>query len=328
MSPHPALVLCRKNALIKQFLKDVVWGQLDYLVVDAPPGTSDEHISIAQFLRAAAAPAPAQDGGAEGGPAAGAAAGRNIAGGVDAAIIVTTPQEVSIIDVRKEVSFCRKVGLQVRQAWPGAVVGARARVLHHAAAALDACAGVLLLTLASVCAAAARNTVQVLGVVENMSTLHIALDSVRFVGGSSAPPAAADAAADADGASQQQMDLTAAVRSALQAALVDTGLVASLADVAAAADVFLPTGGGAAKMCQQLGLQLLGKVPLDPLLGQAAEEGRSVLAVAAAAGDGSGEQQGANGAAAAASVAPSAAALRAIVQSVVQQVEAAGVNGS
>ncbi len=43
---------CRKNSLIKQFLKDVHWGALDYLVVDAPPGTSDEHISIAQFLQA------------------------------------------------------------------------------------------------------------------------------------------------------------------------------------------------------------------------------------------------------------------------------------
>jgi Mrp family chromosome partitioning ATPase len=96
----------RKNALIKQFLKDVVWGELDYLVVDAPPGTSDEHISIAQFLRAAAATDAAGS--------AGAAAGCNIAGGRDAAVIVTTPQEVSIIDVRKEVSFCRKVGLQVR----------------------------------------------------------------------------------------------------------------------------------------------------------------------------------------------------------------------
>ena len=38
----------RKNGLIKQFLKDVHWGQLDYLVIDSPPGTSDEHISIAQ----------------------------------------------------------------------------------------------------------------------------------------------------------------------------------------------------------------------------------------------------------------------------------------
>ncbi len=58
------------------------WGDLDYLVVDAPPGTSDEHISIAQFLKGA---------------------------DVDGAVIVTTPQEVSIIDVRKEVNFCHKV---------------------------------------------------------------------------------------------------------------------------------------------------------------------------------------------------------------------------
>ena len=38
----------RKNGLIKQFLRDVDWGPLDFLVVDAPPGTSDEHITIAQ----------------------------------------------------------------------------------------------------------------------------------------------------------------------------------------------------------------------------------------------------------------------------------------
>lgn len=76
----------RKNALIKQFLKDVHWGALDYLIVDAPPGTSDEHISIAQFL-----------------------AGSRVEG----AVIVTTPQEVAIVDVRKEVNFCRKVGLPI-----------------------------------------------------------------------------------------------------------------------------------------------------------------------------------------------------------------------
>ncbi|CAM0945383.1 unnamed protein product [Alopecurus aequalis] len=77
----------RKNGLIKQFLKDVDWGQIDYLVVDAPPGTSDEHISIVQYLQAT---------------------------GVDGAIIVTTPQQVSLIDVRKEINFCKKV-LQGRQ---------------------------------------------------------------------------------------------------------------------------------------------------------------------------------------------------------------------
>ena len=61
--------------------QDVNWGDLDFLVVDAPPGTSDEHISIAQYLKATK---------------------------VDGAVIVTTPQEVAIIDVRKEVNFCKK----------------------------------------------------------------------------------------------------------------------------------------------------------------------------------------------------------------------------
>lgn len=76
----------RKNALIKSFVKDVNWGSLDYLIIDAPPGTSDEHISIAQYLTAS---------------------------GVDGAVMVSTPQEVSLVDVRKEVNFCRKVGLPI-----------------------------------------------------------------------------------------------------------------------------------------------------------------------------------------------------------------------
>lgn len=76
----------RKNGLIKQFLTDVFWGELDYLVVDAPPGTSDEHISIASYLKAST---------------------------VDGAVIVTTPQEVSLLDVRKELSFCKKMGIKV-----------------------------------------------------------------------------------------------------------------------------------------------------------------------------------------------------------------------
>ena len=76
----------RKNGLIKQFLKDVHWGPLDYLLIDTPPGTSDEHISIVQFLKAAR---------------------------VDGAVVVTTPQEVAIADVRKEISFCRKTGVRV-----------------------------------------------------------------------------------------------------------------------------------------------------------------------------------------------------------------------
>jgi Mrp family chromosome partitioning ATPase len=41
----------RKNGLIKQFLTDVVWNELDYLIIDTPPGTSDEHLSIVQYLK-------------------------------------------------------------------------------------------------------------------------------------------------------------------------------------------------------------------------------------------------------------------------------------
>ena len=68
----------RKNGLIKQFLTDVVWDSLDYLIIDTPPGTSDEHISIIKYLKDAK---------------------------IDGAIVVTTPQEVALLDVRKELNF-------------------------------------------------------------------------------------------------------------------------------------------------------------------------------------------------------------------------------
>ncbi|CAG9535909.1 unnamed protein product [Cercopithifilaria johnstoni] len=77
----------RKNALIKQFLKDVDWRSLDFLLIDTPPGTSDEHISTVQFLLQA--------------------------GSVDGAIVVTTPQEISLLDVRKEIDFCRRTKVNV-----------------------------------------------------------------------------------------------------------------------------------------------------------------------------------------------------------------------
>lgn len=76
----------KKNGLIKQFLKDVEWGELDYLIVDTPPGTSDEHLSVNSFLKES---------------------------GVDGAVVVTTPQEVSLLDVRKEIDFCKKAGIKV-----------------------------------------------------------------------------------------------------------------------------------------------------------------------------------------------------------------------
>ena len=76
----------KKNGLISQFLKDVDWGTLDYLLIDTPPGTSDEHLSIIQYLKES---------------------------GIDGAVLITTPQEVSLQDVRREIDFCRKVGIRV-----------------------------------------------------------------------------------------------------------------------------------------------------------------------------------------------------------------------
>ena len=73
-----------KHGVIKQFLLDVEWGELDYLIVDSPPGTGDEPLSIAQLIPDA-----------------------------DGALIVTTPQELSIEDVRKSIGFCRTLKLPV-----------------------------------------------------------------------------------------------------------------------------------------------------------------------------------------------------------------------
>jgi Mrp family chromosome partitioning ATPase len=73
-----------KIGVIKQFLKDVAWGDLDVLVIDCPPGTGDEPLSIAQLIPDA-----------------------------DGAIVVTTPQDVALADVRKSIDFCRRVNLPV-----------------------------------------------------------------------------------------------------------------------------------------------------------------------------------------------------------------------
>lgn len=70
--------------VIKQLLEDVAWGDLEYLVIDSPPGTGDEPLSVAQLV-----PEPT------------------------GALIVTTPQEVSTSDVRRSISFCRAVNLPV-----------------------------------------------------------------------------------------------------------------------------------------------------------------------------------------------------------------------
>uniref|UniRef100_A0A8I5U5Z6 Cytosolic Fe-S cluster assembly factor NUBP1 n=2 Tax=Pongo abelii TaxID=9601 RepID=A0A8I5U5Z6_PONAB len=135
----------KKNGMIKQFLRDVDWGEVDYLIVDTPPGTSDEHLSVVQYLAAAH---------------------------IDGAVIITTPQEVSLQDVRKEINFCRKVKLPI------------------------------------------------IGVVENMS-------------GFICPKCKKES------------------------------------------QIFPPTTGGAELMCQDLEVPLLGRVPLDPLIGKNCDKGHS-----------------------------------------------------
>lgn len=73
-----------KHGVLKQFLSMVDWGGLDYLVVDCPPGTGDEPLSVIQLLENA-----------------------------DGAIIVTTPQDVALADVRKSITFCRQIKLPI-----------------------------------------------------------------------------------------------------------------------------------------------------------------------------------------------------------------------
>eukprot|EP00088_Acartia_fossae_P060345 TRINITY_DN7224_c0_g1_i2.p1 TRINITY_DN7224_c0_g1~~TRINITY_DN7224_c0_g1_i2.p1 ORF type:complete len:316 (-),score=46.19 TRINITY_DN7224_c0_g1_i2:48-995(-) len=138
----------KKNGLIKQLLRDVDWGALDLLLIDTPPGTSDEHLSITQFLAEA---------------------------GIDGAVIVTTPQEISLQDVRKEINFCRKVNLPV------------------------------------------------LGIIENMSLFTCPKCHMSSV-------------------------------------------------------IFPTSSGGADKLTHQTGAPLLGRLPLDPLVGKSCDEGSSLFA--------------------------------------------------
>jgi ATP-binding protein involved in chromosome partitioning len=73
-----------KMGIIKQFLKDVSWGDLDYLIIDSPPGTGDEPLSVCQLI-----------------------------GSLTGAVVVTTPQKVAAMDVRKSITFCRQLGVPV-----------------------------------------------------------------------------------------------------------------------------------------------------------------------------------------------------------------------
>lgn len=73
-----------KTSVIRQFLGDVDWGELDYLVIDSPPGTGDEPLSVCQLLSK-----------------------------ISKAVIVTTPQDVAVLDARKSVMFARELNIPV-----------------------------------------------------------------------------------------------------------------------------------------------------------------------------------------------------------------------
>ncbi len=73
-----------KMGVIEQLLRDVEWGELDYMIIDSPPGTGDEPLSVVQLI-----------------------------GKMDGAVMVTTPQDVAAADVRKSLDFCRQLNLPV-----------------------------------------------------------------------------------------------------------------------------------------------------------------------------------------------------------------------
>ena len=73
-----------KHNLIRQFIEDVDWSALDYLIIDFPPGTGDEAISVSQLIK-----------------------------GITGSIIVSTPQEVALLDAKKAIDFSRKVNVPI-----------------------------------------------------------------------------------------------------------------------------------------------------------------------------------------------------------------------
>ncbi len=77
----------KKNGMIQSFLSEVAWEGLDVLLVDTPPGTSDEKISLIQMLNATCKP--------------------------DGAVLVTTPQDVALTQIRKEIMFCHKTSTPI-----------------------------------------------------------------------------------------------------------------------------------------------------------------------------------------------------------------------
>ncbi len=92
-----------KTSAIRQFIYEIEWGKLDYLIIDAPPGTGDEPMTVAQTIPDAYA------------------------------IVVTTPQEVSLLDVRKSINFCKQVNMPVL----GIVENMSGMICPHCGKAID-----------------------------------------------------------------------------------------------------------------------------------------------------------------------------------------------
>ncbi len=92
-----------KMSAIRQFIYDIEWGKLDYLVIDAPPGTGDEQMTVAQTIPDAYA------------------------------VVVTTPQEVSLLDVKKSINFCKQVDMPIL----GIVENMSGMICPHCGKAID-----------------------------------------------------------------------------------------------------------------------------------------------------------------------------------------------
>ncbi len=92
-----------KTSAIRQFIYEIEWGKLDYLIIDAPPGTGDEQMTVAQTIPDAYA------------------------------LVVTTPQEVSLLDVRRSINFCRQVKLPIL----GLVENMSGMICPHCGKAID-----------------------------------------------------------------------------------------------------------------------------------------------------------------------------------------------
>ena len=92
-----------KMSAIRQFIYDIEWGKLDYLVIDAPPGTGDEQMTVAQIIPDAYA------------------------------VVVTTPQEVALLDVKKSINFCKHVGMPII----GIVENMSGMICPHCGKAID-----------------------------------------------------------------------------------------------------------------------------------------------------------------------------------------------